>query len=118
MSERSERVFRVIAAGAAVACLALLGCGKADTPATAQSTLPDTPTIVGNVVDVDVTEHVKTALQSNDALKGFDIRVVTLKGDVRMTGTLDTQAQKDEAIGIAKAAEGVHSIHDEIVVKQ
>jgi len=54
-----------------------------------------------NVSDIDVTEHVKTALLSNDALKGFDIQVVTLKGDVRLTGVLATQAQIDLATRIA-----------------
>jgi len=89
-------------------CLALLmlaGCSK---------TVPDAP----QVSDIDVTEHVKTALQQDDALKGFNIAVVTRKGDVRLTAVLDNQAQVDAALKIARAAEGVHSIHDELTLKR
>lgn len=71
-----------------------------------------------NVSDIDVSEHVKTALQQNDSLKGFDITVVTLKGDVRLIGVLNTQAQIDEAIKIARASDGAHSIHDELTLKK
>ena len=60
----------------------------------------------------------KTALQQNDALKGFDITVITLKGDVRLMGVVNTQAQIDEAIRIARAANGAHTIHDELTVKK
>jgi len=96
---------------------ALQGCSKAPDPmATAPAASAASP-MAANVSDIDVTEHVKTALQRNDALKGFDITVVTLKGDVRLTGVVDTPAQKDEAIGIARAAEGMHAIHDEITVR-
>jgi hyperosmotically inducible protein len=60
---------------------------------------------------------VKSALQQNDALKGFNITVVTLKGDVRLMGQVDTQAHMDDAIRIARAADGAHTIHNEITVK-
>lgn len=53
-----------------------------------------------------------------ESLKGTDITVVTLKGDVRLTGVLDSQAQIDEALRIARAAEGAHTIHDELTVKK
>ncbi|PTT80937.1 hypothetical protein DBR42_18655 [Pelomonas sp. HMWF004] len=67
---------------------------------------------------MDITEHVKTALQQNDALKGFNITVVTQKGDVRLTAVLDTQAQVDAALQIARNAEGTHAIHDELTVRK
>nr|WP_295074694.1 BON domain-containing protein [uncultured Roseateles sp.] len=71
--------------------LALGACSK--TPEVSSANAPAMPaTAAGpiNVSDMDVTEHVKTALQNNDALKGFDITVVTLKGDVRLMGQLDS----------------------------
>ncbi|OYU46813.1 MAG: hypothetical protein CFE44_00150, partial [Burkholderiales bacterium PBB4] len=58
---------------------------------------------------MDVTEHVKTALHQTDSLKRFDITVVTLKGDVRLIGVLDSQAQIDETIKIARASDGAHT---------
>lgn len=65
-----------------------------------------------------MTEHVKTALHQNDSLKGFDINFVTLKGDVRLIGVLDRQAQIDETIKIARASDGAHTIHDELTIKK
>jgi hyperosmotically inducible protein len=65
-----------------------------------------------------VTEHVKTVLRQSDVLKGFDINVVTLKGDVRLIGVLDSKAQVDEAIKLARASDGTHTIHDELAVKK
>lgn len=57
------------------------------------ATLPATSAAAGNVSDSDVTNRVKTALLLNESLKGFKISVVTLKGDVRLIGTLDGQSQ-------------------------
>jgi hyperosmotically inducible protein len=41
-----------------------------------------------------------------------------LKGDVRLTGVLETQQQIDEALRLARAAEGAHTIHDELSLKR
>ena len=60
----------------------------------------------------------KAALQQNDTLKGFNITVVTLKGDVRLIGVVNNQAQIDEALKIARAADGTHAIHDELTIKR
>lgn len=97
----------------AVALVATLVVGCDQTPQVVAPTAA-----VGNVADNDVTEHVKTALQQDGSLKGSDIQVVTLKGDVRLIGVLERQAQIDQAIKIARAAEGAHTIHDELTVKK
>jgi hyperosmotically inducible protein len=97
------------------AALGLVACNK---PPEAAVPSPAASTAAINVPDIDVTEHVKTALLQSDALKGFDITVETIKGDVRLNGKLDTQAQIDEAIRIAHAADGVHAIHDELTIKK
>ena len=76
------------------------------------------PPATPQVSDIDVTEHVKTALHQSESLKGFDIEVKTLKGDVRLIGTLDNQAQIDEALRIARASDGAHTIHDELTIKK
>ena len=100
---------------ALAATLVVGGCSKSqqDVPMSPAASVP-----VGNVSDIDVTGHVKTALQQSDSLKSFDITVVTLKGDVRLIGMLNTQAQIDEAIKIARAADGAHTIHDELTLKK
>lgn len=93
------------------------GCNKsADTmPAAAAASQSG---VNVNVTDMDVSEHVKTALRQSESLKGFNIIVVTLKGDVRLTGVVNSQAQIDEAIRLARAADGAHSVHDELTLKK
>lgn len=91
----------------ATICLALVLLAGCNPPSTA----------VREVSDIDVTEHVKTALQRDADLQRFNIQVVTQKGDVRLTAVLETQAQVDAALRIARAAEGVHTLHDELTVK-
>lgn len=81
-------------------------------------TSPVASTAANNVSDLDVTENVKTRLQQNNALKGFDIQVITLKGDVRLMGAVMSQAQMDDAVDIARASNGVHSIHNELTIKK
>jgi hyperosmotically inducible periplasmic protein len=107
---------KLFAFAAAMASTMLAGgCSKAPD---AIVTSPVAPAAVGNISDIDVTEHVKTALHQNELLKGFDINVVTLKGDIRLIGILDNQPQIDEAIKIARASDGAHTIHNELTIKK
>lgn len=105
---------RTLVVACAAALLVTIGAGGCSKPPEASAV--SSP--VANVSDIDVTQHVSTALLQTESLKGADITVVTLKGDVRLTGVLDSQAQIDEAIRIARAAEGVHTIHDELSIKK
>ena len=93
----------------------IAACSKSDPPESASMT---TSSATVNVSDRDVNEHVKTVLNQNAALKAFDIQVITLKGDVRLIGIVDTQAHIDEALKIARAAEGTHTIHNELTLKK
>jgi osmotically-inducible protein OsmY len=111
MKNRSGSYFFVVAMAVT---LLVYGCNK---PEQVTPTSPVSSTAVGNVSDIDITEHVKTALQQNDGLKGFNIQVVTLKGDVRLIGLLDSQTQIDEAIRIALASDGAHTVHNELKIK-
>jgi hyperosmotically inducible protein len=74
-------------------------------------------TVAVEVSDSAVTAKVTTALLGDDLVKHLDIAVLTTKGDVRLTGILDDQSQIDRAHSLARAVEGVHSIHDELTLK-
>ena len=104
-------------AGAAATAVLLGACGEPPPPMppmiTSAASAPER-----NVGDQEVTEHVRTAIQQRDALKALDIQVLTLKGDVRLMGTVDSQAQIDEAVAIARASDGAHSVHDELTIKK
>lgn len=108
-------LFAATMAATMATTVALGGCSKSSEVA---ATSPAASAAASNVSDIDVTNHVRTALLQNESLKGFDINVVTLKGDVRLIGTLDSQSQIDEAIKIARGAEGAHSIHDELTIRK
>jgi osmotically-inducible protein OsmY len=89
------------------------GCNKQpqETPTTSAAS-------TGHISDMDISEHVKLGLLNNKALNGLEINVVTVKGDVRLTGVLNTQAQIDEALKIARAADGAHTLHNELTLKK
>ena len=105
----------LLVAAAMAATMAVGGCSKSPE---ATATTPAASAAVGNVSDIDVTEHVKTALHQNESLKGFDINVVTLKGDVRLIGVLDSQAQIDEAIKVARSVQGVQNVQPDLSIKK
>jgi len=74
---------------------------------------------VGNAVDDGIiTGKVKSALLADPAVKSFDIAVVTRKGDVQLSGYVDSQAQIDSAIALARAVEGVTSVGNEMSIKK
>jgi osmotically-inducible protein OsmY len=91
------------------------GCNKSQE---STSTIKADSTISTEIKDVEVTGKVKTALLLDEAIKGFDITVVTTKGDVRLTGVVDTRTQLDQVEKIVRGIEGVHSIHDELSIKK
>lgn len=95
----------LISASVCATLITIAGCSKS-------------PQSAPHIEDAEVSEHVKTALHRSDQLRGFDITVETIKGDVRLNGILDTQAQIDEAIKIARGSDGAHTIHDELTLKK
>ncbi|MGZ8270936.1 MAG: BON domain-containing protein [Methylophilus sp.] len=95
--------------------LTLAGCNKPQD--SADATVTDS-TMTTEVNDEEVTRKVKSALLLEETIKGYDIAVVTTKGDVRLTGVVDTQAQIDQIDKIVRDVEGVHSVHDELTIKK
>jgi hyperosmotically inducible protein len=74
---------------------------------------------IGNSVDDGIiTAKVKSALLEDPIVKSFDIAVVTRKGEVQLSGFVDSQAQVDQAIAIAHNVSGVTSIGNEMSVKK
>ena len=100
---------------AMAAAFAAGGCSKSPD---AIATTPAAQAVVTHVSDIDITEHVKTALHQKGLDTGFEVKVVTLNGEVRLTGMVDSQAQVDEAVRIARAAEGAHTVRNELTIKQ
>lgn len=82
-------------------------------------TLKSGSTTVGNKVDDSiVTGKVKAALIGDEAIKSTDIAVVTRKGEVQLSGFVNSQTQIDRAMLIAKSVEGVTNVSNEMTIKK
>jgi osmotically-inducible protein OsmY len=95
--------------------VAMIGCNKAQESSTS---VGSESSMGSEIKDSEVTAKVKTALLVDENIKTFDIAVVTTKGDVRLTGVVDTQNQIDQVDKLVRSMEGVHSIHDELTIKK
>jgi hyperosmotically inducible protein len=138
---RTPQTHRLISASAvALALTALVACNKAETPmdtpapmppaGSAPSAPPAEPpaampppsgpaTTMGEKVDdTVVTTKVKAALLADEAVKGMDISVKTVGGEVQLTGVVDNQAQMDRAVEVAKGIEGAQRVQNGMTVKQ
>ena len=62
------------------------------------------------VTDTWITTKVKADLLVTEEVKGLDINVSTTNGVVTLAGLLDSQAQHDKAIAVAKGIKGVKSV--------
>jgi hyperosmotically inducible protein len=73
----------------------------------------------GNAIDDSViTTKAKTALLADTTVKGTDINVETNKGVVSLSGTVDTERQRERAASIVKGIDGVKSVDNKMTIKQ
>ena len=83
------------------------------------ATIKESTITVGNTVDDGVvTSRVKTALLGDESTKSRDIAIVTRKGEVQLSGFVDTQQQIDRAIEITRGIEGVSGVNNEMSIKK
>ncbi|MBZ0059216.1 molecular chaperone OsmY [Leclercia adecarboxylata] len=109
--------------GSALVC----GSAMAETTATdkAQSTantagekIDNSMNKVGNFMDdSSITAKVKAALVDADDIKSTDISVETDKNVVTLSGFVESQAQAEKAVSVAKGVEGVKSVSDKLHVR-
>ena len=72
---------------------------------------------VGNFMDdSSITAKVKAALD-DEAIKSTDISVKTDKKVVTLSGFVESQAQAEQAVKVAKGVEGVASVSDKLHVR-
>ena len=115
MNTRTSSLTLAIALGLGMATL-VVGCNRAETAATTTATAA--PVTVGTALDdTVVTTRVKSALLSDQEVKGFDIKVETRKGTVLLSGFVDTALQMNRAIATAKTIEGVQAVDNGITLR-
>jgi hyperosmotically inducible periplasmic protein len=66
--------------------------------------------------DKTITAKVKTALTKDPIVKAHQVNVTTFKGEVQLSGFVDSQEQKDRATEIVRNIEGVTELHNDLVV--
>lgn len=113
-------------ASAAGALLLTLGCSReaeqptptATTPPYSTTPAADAGTRAATVVeDSVVTSKIKTSFLTEDNLNGMDISVETVQGAVTLSGMVDSQAQIDNALRVARATEGAQTVQNLMTVK-
>ncbi|TQV71155.1 BON domain-containing protein [Exilibacterium tricleocarpae] len=67
--------------------------------------------------DSVITTKVKTSLLKSPDVSGFAIEVETFKGDVQLSGFVDTAAQRARAETLAREVAGVADVENNIIVK-
>lgn len=79
----------------------------------------DMDSATGKLTDAKIATVIKTRLLMDSDISGFDIDVDVEQGNVTLTGTVDSDAERDLAVEIAKNATDVTDVEDNLkVVKQ
>jgi len=69
------------------------------------------------VDDAAITAKVKTALVKDPVVKAMQVDVTTFKGNVQLSGFVDTAEQKARAGQVAGTVQGVTNVTNNITVK-
>jgi osmotically-inducible protein OsmY len=81
--------------------LATVGCGK---------------TVGEAIDDTTITTRVKTAMLNDPAVGGLGVDVDTFKGAVTLSGRVKSEAEKQQAIALARGVSGVTEVKDALQV--
>ena len=73
-------------------------------------------TVGETIDDTTITTRVKTAMLNDPAVGGLRIDVDTFKGVVTLSGRVKSQAEKDQAIAVARKIDGVTDVKDALQV--
>ena len=72
----------------------------------------------GEYIDNSViTTKIKSLLATDDFLKSFQISVETYKGNVQLSGFVDSQKAANRASEIAHTVKGVKSVKNNLIVR-
>jgi osmotically-inducible protein OsmY len=70
------------------------------------------------VDDSTITTKVKAAIFNDPALKVFQINVETFKGEVQLSGFVDSAQNASKAGTVARGVGGVKSVKNSLIVKK
>lgn len=99
---------------AGLMALAVVGCNKSQD---ASGTSVPNMTVGTEIDDSVITAGVKSALLGDSEIKSFEFKVETRKGEVQLSGFVDSQAHLDRAIALTRGVAGVKSIQNKVSMK-
>lgn len=73
-------------------------------------------TVGQTIDDTTITTRVKTSMLNDPAVGGLRIDVDTFKGAVTLSGRVKSQAEKDQAITLARRVTGVTEVKDNLQI--
>lgn len=76
----------------------------------------DTDSAMSELTDAKIATVIKTRLLMDTDISGFDIDVDVEQGNVTLSGTVDSDAERDLAVEIAKNASDVMDVEDNLRV--
>jgi hyperosmotically inducible protein len=118
-SRQEEQAAQTAPAGQAATTPEPAAAPQAATAAeAATATRPATTTVGTEIDDSVITTKVKAALLADPDVKSFDIAVETHKGEVQLSGFVDSQEQIDQAIAVARKVDGVTSVGNAMSIKK
>jgi hyperosmotically inducible protein len=101
-----------------LALLVLLAVAASGCATSGNAPNPQGQRSVGEVIDdATITTRVKTKLLDDPVVKGLQIDVDTVNGVVFLTGTVNSQEEKQRAIELARETSGVREVRGDLTVK-
>ena len=73
-------------------------------------------TVGETIDDTTITTRVKTAMLNDPGVGGLRIDVDTFKGVVTLSGRVKSQAERDQAVALARTVDGVSQVKDALQV--
>ena len=87
------------------------------TPAVENPSGQTTRSVGTAIDDSGITMRVKSAFVADPDIKSLDITVETRKGEVQLSGFVDSQAQIDRAVDIANRTPGATGVQNKLALK-
>ena len=75
-------------------------------------------TVTAEIMDMELAREVRLALAQETTLSGLNIAVRAHDGKVSLSGVVETQYQRDQALHIALAVEGVEVVFNKLALKK
>ena len=67
--------------------------------------------------DIEITARVEVALAKNSKLKAYAIKVETFKGEVQLSGFVDSYQQAVRAEDMVRKIKGIKSVYNDLIVR-